>query len=92
MARDDFDQRQDEASDSGSLMVSDAELLSSTGSLTLFPHQSRLKMLGALLEIFGKNRLALYSVCSSLSALVVNTDFTQLDRAAEVMQDVSSAA
>ena len=43
-------------------------------------------MLGVLLEIFGKNRLSLYSLCSSLSALVINTDYTQLEQAAQALQ------
>ncbi|MEE4164786.1 MAG: hypothetical protein V2I35_02220 [Desulfocapsaceae bacterium] len=64
------------------------EVLPSAGSVTLFPHQSRLKMLGALLEIFAVNKLPLHSVCSSLSALVVNTDYRLLDRAARDLQTV----
>lgn len=64
------------------------EWIPSTGSLTLFPHQSRLKTLGALLEIFGKNRIPLYSLCSSISALVVNTDYHQLNQAARALQTV----
>jgi len=60
----------------------------STGSLTLFPHQSRLRTLGALLEIFGKNRIPLYSVCSSISALAVNIDYHQLNHAAQALETV----
>ena len=63
-----------------------AELITSTGSLTLFPHQSRLKTLGVLLEIFGHNRLSLYSLCSSISALVINTDYCRLEQAAKILQ------
>lgn len=88
MARDDFIQRRRSVSEFLQRYIIDSAEPLSTGSLTLFPHQSRLKVFGALLEIFGKNRLALYSVCSSLSALVVNTDFHQLNRAAEVMEEV----
>lgn len=85
MSRKDFDQYRS-AVDTAQPPGLVAELISSTGSLTLFPHQSRLRLLGVLLEIFGKNRLSLYSLCSSISALVINTDYTQLEQAAQALQ------
>ena len=85
MSRKDFDQL-GPAADAAPPFGRGAVLTSSTGSLTLFPHQSSLRTLGALLEIFAENRLSLYSLCSSLSALLINTDFCQLERAAEVLQ------
>ncbi len=85
LSRKDFDQFWPDSDAAQSFGVG-TELISSTGSLTLFPHQSRLRTLGAMLEIFAENRLSLYSLCSSLSALVINTDFCQLERAAQVLQ------
>ncbi len=85
MSRHDFDQYSS-APDAVQSSGIRAELLSSTGSLTIFPHQSRLRMLGVLLENFAKNSLPLYSLCSSISALVINTDFCQLERAAQALQ------
>lgn len=86
MARKDFEQQREQLSDFLLRDLVTPPWIPSTGSLTLFPHQSRLKILGALLEIFGKNRFPLYSLCSSISALVVNTDYHQLGPAAEAME------
>ena len=85
VSRKDFDQFRP-AADAEPPFGRRAELIPSTGSLTLFPHQSRLRTLGVMLEIFAENRLSLYSLCSSLSALLINTDFCQLERAAQALQ------
>ena len=85
MSRKDFDQ-QASAGNAAQPSGICAHLQPSTGSLTLFPHQSRLKILGTLLDIFGKNGFPLYSLCSSISALVINTAYSQLEQAARALQ------
>ncbi len=64
------------------------EIVPTIGTLTLFPHQSRLRTLGALLAVWGKNHLPLYSLSSSISALAINTDYRMLDEAARALQSV----
>lgn len=86
LSREDFEQRRQQLIAFLRRDQLTPEWIPSTGSLTLFPHQSRLKVLGALLELFGKNGLPLYSLCSSLSALVVNTDFHGLNHAAQAVK------
>lgn len=63
-------------------------IVPSIGTLTLFPHQSRLRVLGALLAVWGKNNLPLYSMSSSISTLAVNTDYRRLDEAARALQSM----
>jgi len=88
MPRENFEQQQSRAHKFLRQCHIDAEISRSTGSLTLFPHQSRLKIFGLLLETFGVKGLNVYSLCSSLSALVVNTDFDQLNMAAKALGKV----
>jgi len=83
MLRDDFDEQQEIVDQTLSRYGLQPVLTPSTGSLTLFPHQSRLSVLGTLLEVFCKEQLPLYSLCSSISALVINTDYHHLDKTAQ---------
>lgn len=69
-------------------MAADVTIIPSVGTLTLFPHQSSFKILGKVLSLFGKHDLPVHSLCTSISALAVNTDFGLLDRCAEVLQNV----
>jgi hypothetical protein len=58
------------------------------GTLIIFPHQGKLAVLGRLLGVFGRRRLPLLSLCSSLSGLAVNTGYSLLEPAAAALQDV----
>jgi len=69
------------------------EFIPSVGLLSIFHHQFSLKMLGLILNIFGKIHLPLYGFASSLSTLTFITDYDQMDRAVKTIQkdlDVSS--
>lgn len=69
------------------------EFIPSAGLLSIFHHQFSLKMLGLILNIFGKIHLPLYGFASSLSTLSFITDYEQMDRAVKTIQenlDVSS--
>lgn len=55
------------------------------GTLTLFPHASRMDVLLKVIAIAGSSDLCIYSMCSSLSALCISTDVERLDRVAEVL-------
>ena len=61
------------------------EFISSVGALSVFPHQSKLKLLGLCVYILGKVRLPLYGMATSISSLTFITDYLQLDGAASVL-------
>lgn len=63
------------------------DIADSVGTLIIFPHQGKLAVLGGLLGVFGRCRLPLLSLCSSLSGLAVNTDFSLLESAAAAVQE-----
>lgn len=64
------------------------EIIQSVGILTLYPHQSSLRVLGLVLSLFGQQGLPVHGLCTSISALAVLTDYRLLDRGAEVLQTV----
>lgn len=64
----------------------DVKFTPSVGLLSVFPHQSSLKILGLSLYAIGKARLPLYGLASSLSALTFITDYIHLDKAAETLE------
>ncbi|MBT3312125.1 MAG: hypothetical protein HN931_08565 [Desulfobacterales bacterium] len=69
------------------------ELISDVGSLTLFPHHSNLKLLGLSFYIFGKTKLPIYGMASSISSLTFITDYSKLNYAFSAFQkhmDLSS--
>jgi len=65
-----------------------SEVVTSIGTLTLFPHQSSLRILGRVLTLFGQHGLPVYGMNSSISALAVNTDYHHLDQAAKLLKEV----
>ncbi len=50
------------------------------GTLTIFPHKNSLFLLGSIIRIFGKYHHPLYSLCTSISAIAINTDYLLLDQ------------
>jgi len=63
-------------------------VITSVGTLSLFPHQSSMSILGHTLSVFGEYNLPVYAMGSSLSAIVIVTDYDRLDQAAETLQSV----
>jgi hypothetical protein len=61
------------------------KFISSVGALSVFPHQSKLRLLGLCLYILGKVRLPLYGMASSISSLTFITDYLQLDSAVSAL-------
>lgn len=59
------------------------EIIHRVGTLTLFPHRHSLMLLGRVVEILGKSEIAIYSLCTSISALAINIDYLLLDQAVE---------
>ena len=63
------------------------EFIHATGMLSLFPHQSRLKVLGLSLYAFANSLLPLYGMASSISTLTFITSYSQLDRAVASLEE-----
>jgi hypothetical protein len=57
------------------------EMLAPVGTLTIYPHQSRPVLIGQVLSALGRVRLPIYGIASSLSSLVITTDYRRLDEA-----------
>ncbi|MCP3951521.1 MAG: hypothetical protein GY697_04795 [Desulfobacterales bacterium] len=63
-----------------------AEYKSGVGLLTLFPHQSNLKLFGLSLRTLSKANLRVFAMASSIGALTYVLDYARLDKAASVLQ------
>ena len=63
-----------------------AEYTDGVGLLTLFPHQSRLKLFGRSLRALAQADLRVFAMASSIGALTYVLDYARLDKAAAVMQ------
>ena len=57
------------------------DMLSPVGAMTIFPHQARLLLIGKILSALGQDRLPVYGMASSHSALTLTTDYRRLDDA-----------
>lgn len=64
------------------------ERIAPVGTLTFFPHQSSLELLGLVMTVFGRTGLPLYGTGTSVSALTVSTDYRLLDRALGALETV----
>lgn len=64
------------------------EISEAIGTLLIFPHHSKMAVLGRVLSVFGRCRLPLLTLCSSLSGLAVNTGLQLLERVADELQTV----
>ena len=61
------------------------EFIQGVGTLSIFPHHSKLKLLGLSFYLLGKQQLPLYGMASSISSLTFVTDYSQLDRAVSIL-------
>jgi hypothetical protein len=64
------------------------ETIRSVGTLTLFPHQFSLKLLGLVMFEFGRTGLPIYGMGTSISALTISTDYRYLDQAFSALKTV----
>ncbi len=69
-------------------LSSSVESIAPVGTLTFFPHQSSLQLLGLVMAVFGRTGLPLYGTGTSLSALTVSTDYRLLDQALNALETV----
>jgi len=63
----------------------DATVVAPVGTLTLFPHGSRMEVLVKVIGLAGDPDLRIYALGSSLSALCLSTDLDRLDRTAAAL-------
>ena len=61
------------------------EFIPGVGTLSIFPHHSKLKLLGLSFYLLGKQHLPLYGMASSISSLTFITDYSQLDNAVSIL-------
>jgi aspartokinase len=72
---------------SESILSSSAECISGVGLLSIFPHQSSMKILGLSLQALGEACLPIYGLASSLSALTFVMDYTHLNKAVTSLRE-----
>lgn len=58
------------------------------GIITIFPHQSAVKILGAVMVSWAEQSIPIYGIATSLSAISFVTDYNLLDRSTKVIQDL----
>lgn len=73
---------------SGTSFRSQLEVIPRVGTLTLFPHRRDLALLGRVVEGVARSGIAIHSLCTSISALVLNIDYVLLDRAVKALEDI----
>jgi hypothetical protein len=64
------------------------EYLSPVGTLTLFPHRSRLDLLKSILAVFAQDGLPVHGIASATSTLTITTDFECLAEATAAVQRI----
>ncbi len=58
------------------------------GIITIFPHQSAIKILGVIMVSWAAQSIPIYGIATSLSAISFVTDYYLIDKATEVIQDL----
>jgi aspartokinase len=66
-------------------LASAVRMISGVGLLTLFPHQSNLRMMGLALECLGKHRIGIHALASSIATVTFVIDYHRLDDVAEIL-------
>lgn len=64
------------------------QCLASVGTLTLFPHRNSFVLPGRILQTFAANKLPIYGMCTSISALSVVTPFNTLESAITALEEI----
>ncbi len=63
------------------------QVITSVGSLTVYPHRTRFDLLECVLAGFGRRRLPVYAIASSLAALTVTTDYGRIEEAVAAVEE-----
>ena len=63
------------------------KVLHNLGAISIYPHKSRMKLLGKILFAFGKKKIPVYNMTSSISSFTFLTECDCLDKAVEALED-----
>ncbi len=63
------------------------KVLRGLGSISIYPHKSSMNLLGIILFAFGKRKIPVYSMASSISAFTFLTECDCLDKAAKALKE-----
>jgi hypothetical protein len=63
-------------------------IISSVGTLTVFPHRNSCGLLGLLMYFFARHDFPVHSLSTSISAIALNTDYSLLDSIADKLRNV----
>ncbi len=63
-------------------------ILPSIGTVSLFPHGSSLDFVATVYAVFAEEKIAVRGMSSSVSALVIHTDYSDIDRAVTALLKV----
>lgn len=63
-------------------------VLPGVGSITLFPHRFELGLFTRVIHALANNNIPLYGISTSVSALVIQTDYTLLEKGVEAIMQV----
>jgi len=63
------------------------EVLHNLGAISIYPHKSRMKLLGKILFTFGKRKIPVYNMTSSISSFTFLTECDCLEQAVEVLKE-----
>ena len=72
--------------DADSTLSGQVSYIPHVGSLTLYPHQSNLKLFGMSLRVLTRENFQVLEMASSIGALTYVLDYAQLDAAAELLR------
>jgi len=72
--------------DADPMMKGHVSYIPHVGSLTLFPHQSSLKLFGRSLRVLSMENVRVLEMASSIGALTYVLEYAQLDAAAELLR------
>ena len=63
------------------------KVLHGLGAISVYPHKSRMKLLGKILFAFGNRKIPVYNMTSSISSFTFLTDCNCLNKAAEALEE-----
>jgi hypothetical protein len=58
------------------------------GSITIFPHRNDITLIAVIMSLMESLELPVYSFCTSISALIYNTRFIELENIANHLTDI----
>jgi hypothetical protein len=65
-----------------------AKLIFSMGTITLFPHKSSFRLMTLAYNLLVSQKIPVYGLSTSISALVIHTDFITIEKTAAILLKV----